>query len=345
MDAPARLSPITANSAGCTSRRSAKKPTSRPADRVEAYVGRAAGVTCTKPSLNERPWVPAVLSVSKPFGRAARCPILGAARGCRATPERAYDLEVSPDALFEWFASYATAFINVFAAGVRLLPVSFAFSAGMIATVNPCGFIMLPSFAAFYVATDDRATPSLGPRVARAGLMGLLVSLAFIATFATVGLAVIAVGNQLIGWSYWAGLAIGLVMATFGAYQLATRRSIFSNLTSGIRVTRSRTTKGVLAFGFAYAVVSLGCTLPIFMLVVGSIFTDRTDYLTSLWRFVQYGAGMGFVLIVVAIGVSVARQPVVRFVSGALPWINVLANAALVFAGLYVTWYWWRALT
>lgn len=252
---------------------------------------------------------------------------------------------MNPDAIFDLFTTYAGGLINVFASWVRVLPVSFAFSAGMIATVNPCGFIMLPSFAAFYVSMEDGSTRTLAPRVIRAALMGLLVSIAFIATFGLVGLAVTAVGRQLIGWSYWAGLAIGIALTAFGAYQLVTGRALFANLTSGVRVSRSRSTLGVLAFGFAYALVSLGCTLPIFMLVVGSIFTSQTDYATSTMRFVEYGAGMGFVLILVAVGVAFARQPVVRFLSGALPFIHGLANLALVFAGAYVTWYWWRALT
>lgn len=252
---------------------------------------------------------------------------------------------MTPDAVFEPFAAYATGLINQFAAWIRVLPVSFAFSAGMIATVNPCGFIMLPSFAAFYLASDDGGPRPLAARLTRAGQMGLLVSIAFVLTFATVGLAVTAAGNQLIAWSYWAGLGIGIALTCFGAYQLVTRRSVFSNLTSSVRVSRSRTATGVLTFGFAYALVSLGCTLPIFMLVVGSVFTSQTDYVTSTWRFVQYGAGMGVVLVLVAMGVAIARQPVVRFLSGALPYIHALANLALVLAGSYVTWYWWKAIT
>jgi len=252
---------------------------------------------------------------------------------------------MSPDTIFELFATRATDLINLFAAWVRMLPVSFAFAAGMIATVNPCGFIMLPSFAAFYFATEQGETRSLTSRIGRAGVMGLLVSVAFIVTFGVVGLAVTVAGNQLIGWSYWAGLAIGIALMMFGTYQFVTRRSVFANLTSSVRVARSRTTVGVLTFGFAYALVSLGCTLPIFMLVVGSIFTGRHDYVSSTWRFIEYGAGMGFVLILVALGVAIARQPVGQFLNGTLPWIHSLANLALMFAGAYVTWYWWRALT
>src|SRR5690606_1924885 len=109
--------------------------------------------------------------------------------------------------------------------------------------------------------------------------------------------------------------------------------------------SRSRTARGVLLFGFAYALVSLGCTLPIFMLVMGSVFTGQGDYAASAWRFMEYGAGMGVVLMLVAASVAVARQPVVRFVGGLLPYVHGFANLALVFTGAYVTWYWWKVLT
>lgn len=252
---------------------------------------------------------------------------------------------MDPDGAFNLVTQYATEWINLFTGWSRSLPVSFAFSAGMVATVNPCGFIMLPSFAVFYFGTEDGAPRAFPERLLRAGQMGLLVTLAFVLTFGLMGLAVIVAGRQLIGWTYWGGLAIGVVLVGFAAYQLVTRRSVFANIASGVRVTRSRTVRGVLAFGFAYALVSLGCTLPIFMLVMGSVFTGQTDYAASAWRFVEYGAGMGVVLMVIAAGVAVARQPVVRFVGGMLPYVHGLANLALLLTGLYVTWYWWKALT
>ena len=38
---------------------------------------------------------------------------------------------------------------------VDLLPVGYAFGAGMVSTVNPCGFAMLPAYLAFYLGTGD----------------------------------------------------------------------------------------------------------------------------------------------------------------------------------------------
>lgn len=248
------------------------------------------------------------------------------------------------DAVFHAVSAQANAWINVLATWVHVLPFSFAFGAGMLATVNPCGFIMLPSFAAFYLATDGEETPALARRLVRALQVGVLVTIAFVASFGLVGLVVTAGGCGIVRWSGWAGLVVGVLLVAFGLYQLVTRRAVFAGVAANVRVSRSRTLRGVLAFGVAYAVASLGCTLPIFMLVVGSVFTGNGGYLGSAWRFVEYAAGMGTVLTLLTVGVAVARAPVVRFVNGVLPYVHGVANLALVFAGSYLVWYWWRAL-
>jgi len=248
------------------------------------------------------------------------------------------------DAVFEPVAAGATAVLNVYSNWVRALPVSFAFGAGMVATINPCGFLMLPSFAAFYLAGEGTAPVSSGRRVWRALQLGLLVSLAFVVTFAAVGAVLTLFGRQLMAWTYWAGLAVGLLMLVLGTVQLVSGRSWFADLTSGVRVRRRRSVGGVLAFGLAYAVASLGCTLPIFMLVVGSVFTGDGDYLASVRRFVEYGAGMGLVLGIAALAVALTSASLMRLAWAVMPVVARLANVALVFAGGYLLWYYGKAL-
>src|SRR5210317_507873 len=42
----------------------------------------------------------------------------------------------------------------------RLLPVGFAFAAGMVASVNPCGVLILPSYALYQVGSGSENTPT-----------------------------------------------------------------------------------------------------------------------------------------------------------------------------------------
>jgi cytochrome c-type biogenesis protein len=250
---------------------------------------------------------------------------------------------MSPDALFaifEAFYAQANEWINLAARQVEALPVSYAFGVGMLATINPCGFVMLPSFAAFYLTARSDGEGSTARRLGRALVMGLLVSLAFVVTFGVAGLAIAGGGRFIVEWVGWAGVAIGLALIALGSYQLATRRSLFAGFTSGVRSQRRSSLGGVMAFGVAYAVASLGCTLPVFMIVVGSIFIGAGSYLESVLRFVEYALGMGLVLTLVTVGVATARVQTVRTVGAVLPYVESAGNVLLLFAGAYLVWYW-----
>ena len=148
---------------------------------------------------------------------------------------------MTPDAIFSAFSEQANEWMNVFARQVDALPVSYAFGAGMLATVNPCGFIMLPAFAAFYFTSDGATVgPSAGRRLARALQMGALVTLAFVVTFGLAGLVISAGGRFITEWIGWAGLAIGVALIALDVYQLATRRSLFANAAGGCDYSAAR---------------------------------------------------------------------------------------------------------
>ncbi len=245
------------------------------------------------------------------------------------------------DTFFSGLAAQAYILINLMMRAVEALPVSYSFGAGMLASVNPCGFIMLPAFAAFYFTAGDVAdAPGAVRRARRALEMAGLITLAFVATFGLAG-AVISVGGRFVlSGIGWAALAIGGALVIVGIYQLATRRSLFTNATMGVRVQRSATLRGVVLFGMAYALASLSCTLPIFLTVVGVALTDTGGLFQSLRNFLEYAAGMGAILTMVTLGIALFRHQTVRFVNRALPYVEATSNLFLILAGSYLVWYW-----
>ena len=248
---------------------------------------------------------------------------------------------MSLNAIFSAFSYQAYRWIDAFGGVVDALPVSYAFGAGMLASVNPCGFIMLPAFAALYFTSGGaEQSPTAARRLWRAFAMGILVTLAFVVTFGLAGTIISAGGYVITRWIGWAGLAVGGALMLLGAYQLVTRRSLFANVTAGIRVQRSTSLTGVLLFGIAYAVASLSCTLPIFMAVAGSIFAGDSGYVESVGRFLHYAAGMGLVLTAITLGIALFREQTTRAVGKMLPYVESMGNLLLVFAGGYLVWYW-----
>ena len=249
---------------------------------------------------------------------------------------------MTPDAFFSAISAAATYWLNVAAQGVEQLPVPYAFGAGMLASINPCGFVMLPAYAAFFVTGGDTTRSAPLPRLMRALALGGLVTLAFIGTFSVAGAAIAAGGRGLMSLTPWIGAAVGVVLVALGALQLASRRALLQSLVGGVRVRRERTPRGAVMFGLGYAVVSLGCTLPAFLVVAGSVFIGNTNYLEAVGRFVQYGLGMGTVLTVVTVALTFGRAGASHTVGRLAPLAEVAGNVLLVLAGLYVTWYWMR---
>jgi cytochrome c biogenesis protein CcdA len=89
-----------------------------------------------------------------------------------------------------------------------------AFGAGLLATVNPCGFALLPSFLGLYVGAAegaDQREPLLG-RAAQGFLVGVALSAGFGAVFVIAGL-VVAVGlHAFVDLVPWLAVAIGAAL-------------------------------------------------------------------------------------------------------------------------------------
>ena len=93
------------------------------------------------------------------------------------------------------------------------------------------------------------------------------------------------------------------------------------------------------AFGTVYAAGSLSCTLPIFLVVVGSSFASQ-GFLDSLGQFIGYALGMGLILIVVMVGTALFRGTVLRWLKRAIPYVHRASAMFLIGAGAYLLYYW-----
>ncbi|MCY3895991.1 MAG: cytochrome c biogenesis protein CcdA [Chloroflexi bacterium] len=221
------------------------------------------------------------------------------------------------------------------------LPIGFAAAAGVVASVNPCGFFMLPGYVAYQLGTQEAGYDQLSAsrRVARALAVGLMATLGFVLIFAAVG-AVIAAGGTFLSRVFpFLGLSVGVLMVIFGAYLLITHRYIGVLAASRIQVTPQRNLGNAFVFGLGYAVGSLSCTLPIFLVVVGGAL-GAAGFLASFSQFLAFALGMGVVVIAVTIGAAIFRDAVARFLRNALPHVHRASSLFLVGAGGYLIYYW-----
>ena len=221
------------------------------------------------------------------------------------------------------------------------LPIGFAAAAGLVASVNPCGFFMLPSYIAYQLGTEEAGYNEIAAplRVVRALGVAITATLGFVLIFVAFG-AVVSAGGSALGQVFpYLGLAIGLAMVGFGAFLLVSHRYVGILAASRIQVTPQRNIGNAFVFGIAYAVGSLSCTLPIFMVVVGGSLATE-GFFESLSQYVAYSLGMGVVIVAVTLGAALFRDAISRWLRGALPHVHRASSFFMLGAGAYLIWYW-----
>ena len=227
--------------------------------------------------------------------------------------------------------------------GIKL---GFAYAVGAASAVNPCGFAMLPAYLGLYVGggnqDDDRRNPVR--LVSRAVMVGLSVSLGFVALFGAVGL-ILGLGSQavVVAALPYVGLAIGVLLVGAGAY-MATGGKIYTSLAqraaSRIGDPSQLNIPGYVLFGVSYGLASLSCTLPLFLAVLGVGAGLSSGFLDTVGQFVLYAAGMGSVIMALTLGMAVARTVLIRWMRAALPYVGVVGAWLMVVAGTYIVFYW-----
>jgi cytochrome c biogenesis protein CcdA len=232
--------------------------------------------------------------------------------------------------------------VNTFAAIGPEGPWAFYLTLGMVATVNPCGFAMLPAYLSYFLGLegDDAEFPRAG--VAQALRVGAAVSAGFLAVFAVAGTLVELTSLPVYENMPWVSIVIGVALAVLGLAMLG-GFEVNVALPRLDRGGRRRTVGSMFVFGVSYAIASIGCTLPLFLgAVAGTI--SRESVADGLVVFALYGLGMTLVLLALTVAIALARTSIVRLLRRSQPYIGRVAGGLVALAGGYVAWYGWLEL-
>jgi cytochrome c-type biogenesis protein len=230
-----------------------------------------------------------------------------------------------------------------------VLPVGFAFGAGMVSAVNPCGFAMLPAYLSLYLGSheDDFRKRSPVRRALRALLIGGVVSLGFILLFGLAGVVVSAGGNAILGIMPWVGAVIGAVLVLIGVWMFAGRglyTGVFERVAERIGDPKAMSVRSFFLFGLAYGLASLSCTLPVFLAVIGSS-VAAGSFAAGAGQFLSYGLGVASVLLTLTLALAFFKQGMVLWFRKTVPYVHLVSAILLVVAGGYIIYYWWPSLT
>jgi cytochrome c biogenesis protein CcdA len=215
-----------------------------------------------------------------------------------------------------------------------------AFAAGLVASVNPCGFAMLPAYAGFFLGID--AETSGRRAVTRAlGVAGIM-SLGFLAVFGAFGI-LLGLGGQSIHGAVtdsvpWIAIVVGAALVYLGV-MLLMGWEMKVNLRTGGRGTNERGVRNVFFFGASYAMASLSCALPVFLIVITQSVTADT-FIGAFGSFIAYAVGMSLVITAVTVALAIGRDSLVNRIRRLSHQANRIAGVLLVVAGGFIVFYW-----
>ncbi|MEO7398879.1 MAG: cytochrome c biogenesis protein CcdA [Ilumatobacteraceae bacterium] len=223
---------------------------------------------------------------------------------------------------------------------------AYSFLLGMFAAVNPCGFVMLPAYLMYFLGFESQR-PGVDHRrasVQRALVVSLATSAGFIAVFLAVGTVSRLVTRQVQDNAKYVSLVVGVGLIVLGVMMLRGWKPPLTTAAVGTGRERKRTFVGMFAFGAAYAVASIGCTIGFLVSAVFGSFA-ASGFVSGVASVALYGAGMALVVTALTMTLAVASGGLLRVLRGGLRYIDRAAGVFIILTGMYLTWYWYTAIT
>lgn len=220
---------------------------------------------------------------------------------------------------------------------------AFAFAAGMVALINPCGFALLPAYLGFFLGQEDDS-PNRLVSLNRAQGVGLALSLGILVIFGLVGVILSGIQSVLFEFLPYFNIALGIGLVVLGIAMLR-------GFVPTVRLPKMQKGGGsgsftsMFLFGMSYATASLTCTLPVFSAAIAVTATSGgessffADFVPRFGAFLSYGLGMGLLATVLTLFLALGKSGVVNQFRQLLPWINRISAVILLFVGPWMVLY------
>ena len=216
---------------------------------------------------------------------------------------------------------------------------AYAFAVGMAATVNPCGFAMLPAYLSFFLGTDrvDEREPA-ALAVGRALKVSAVMALGFVTVFGLVGIAFRSAASTIAKYARWPTLGIGALLMIVGLALVAGWHIPWS--TPRIEAGgKDRSARSVYLFGLSYAIANISCGIALFIGLMSSTLT-RSGFVSGVAVFLFYGLGMALVIGTLTVSLAFAKNGVVRRLRWLMTKVDRISGVFLIIVGAYLVYYW-----
>ncbi len=220
---------------------------------------------------------------------------------------------------------------------------AYSFLLGVMAAVNPCGFVLLPTYLIYYLGLElGRDNETSVATLRRSLTVGASVSAGFVGLFLVVGIISRAFTTVIRDNAKYAALVIGIALIAMGVAMLRGWKPPIAQ--PDVSVERKRTVWNMVLFGVVYAIASIGCTIGLLISVIlGSV--NRNGFASGVVSIGLYGAGMGLLVTSLTVALAFARVGLVGTLKRSLRWFDRVSAIFVLLTGLYLSWYWYGAIT
>lgn len=212
-----------------------------------------------------------------------------------------------------------------------------SFGSGLLAAVNPCGFVLLPTYLMYFLGVTGRPGTQQAS-VKRALLVSGALSSGFMSVFILVG----GITRLFTDWinqnAKYVAFLIGIALIVLGIAMLFGYRLPFSTpkLDPG---QRDRTVFSMFVFGIAYAVASIGCTIgPFSATVLGTI--DTEGFGQGIFAIALYGIAMSLLVTTLTVSLALAQGGMLKILRNGMKYVEIGSAVVMILSGLFLAWYW-----
>jgi cytochrome c-type biogenesis protein len=215
--------------------------------------------------------------------------------------------------------------------------VAFSVGAGILSFFAPCSLAIFPSYMGYYVSEAESANRRHALRcggIASAGMilfyafLGAVIAgiggLASVQQILRIGIPVMAVALTVVGLYFLAGRPV------------SSRRLAY--ISSRFAHTENTTNRNLFLFGFGYAMGSIACIFPVFLLlIVAPVMAG--DLSLSLFTFSAFAVGKSGMMVGGTVLTAESRERLLTKQSQRFHYIKQGSGLLLVLVGIYLTYY------
>ncbi len=168
-------------------------------------------------------------------------------------------------------------------------------------------------------------------------VIGAVTSLGIATVLGSLGLSVLGGASFIQAYLPGVVVATAVVIIALGSLMILGRSP---SLIPAVRAPRGRGYLSFYTLGLGYALVSTGCNLPVFLLVVGlALQAAAASWVSAFLVLLAYTGGSSLVLILLTTYLAVAHRSTFPWLSRILPYAERVGGGVVVAMGAYILWY------